>query len=151
LYHAKGLRLGTVEGAPAICAAFHPRDAERLFVLHPGESTIQEYAVANGAVLNRYSLDYALVIPCGDPGKPAADKPPARRKARIATPYQDGRTFFRAFEYGRLKVSDNGEKLFAVVPAGVYMFDVKPPAPNRNETKPKPTIKVIETSPPRKD
>ena len=74
LYHAKGLRLGTVEGAPAICAAFHPRDAERLFVLHPGESTIQEYAVANGAVLNRYSLDYALVIPCGDPGKPAADK-----------------------------------------------------------------------------
>jgi hypothetical protein len=53
---------------------------------------------------------------------------------------------FRTYQSGRLKVSEDGERLFAVIPSGVYSFPVKArSAPT--DTKPKPKIKIVEKDP----
>jgi len=50
---------------------------------------------------------------------------------------------FKGFQSGRLKVSESGEQLMAVVPTGVYMFKVKPRSAAA-DSAPKSRIKVID-------
>ena len=51
---------------------------------------------------------------------------------------------FHTYESGRLKISEGGDSLFAVLPTGVYLFPVKPTPASNLGTKPKVKIKTID-------
>jgi hypothetical protein len=140
LYDGKGTKLGTLDGRPVICAAFHPK-TDQLFVMRHGELSIQQYDVQGSKLANSYPLDQPLAIK-GDVNV-FAQLQPVGRDFVIA--HFRGQVNFRTFKSGRLKVSDDGKNLFAVIPSGVYMFDVKD-AP-KTSASPKRPIKVIEAEP----
>jgi hypothetical protein len=146
LYDGKGTRLGTLEGKPVICAAFHPK-ADRLFVMRQGETTVQEYDVDGQALAHDYPLDKALAISGEANSQIVASVHAAGPHAAIATVRRVRNVNYRTFQSGRIKVSDDGENLFAVVPTGVYMFTVKKSEPSQGGTTPnRPKIKVIEAN-----
>jgi hypothetical protein len=73
-----------------------------------------------------------------------ADLRPVGRDAVIANFRRITNVTFRTYQSGRLKVSDDGESLCAVVPTGVYLFAVKQRHAAETDPKPKPKIKVID-------
>jgi hypothetical protein len=140
LLDEKGAKLGNLEGAPVIAAAFHPA-ADTLFVLRHGEVNVQEYDVQGRKVANSYPLDKPLVIKGDVNVTEVVDLRPVGRDAVIAQFRTVVNINFDTYRSGRLKVSEDGKTLFAVIPTGVYVFPVKP-APSGS--KPGPKIKVIE-------
>lgn len=143
LYDRQGGRLGTLEGAPVIAAAFHPK-SDALFVMRHGEPNIQEYDVQGKKQSHAYPLDKPLIIR-GDVLETVTLQPVGR--AAVLARFRQ-RVNFHAYASGRLKVAENGETLFAVIPGGVYSFRIKAAAaePPGNQRKPK--IKVVEPSSP---
>ncbi len=139
LYDAKGSRLGNLAGKPVICAAFHPK-ADRLFVMRHGETKIEEYALSSQKVAAEYPLEKALVISGNVNEHIVANLHSVGRDALIGHVSRVRSVHYKTFQSGRVRVSDDGESLFVVVPAGVYMFATK--KPTSDETGPK--IKVIE-------
>ena len=150
LLDEKGGKLGTLEGNPVIAAAFHPKE-DRLFVMRHGELGIQEYEVEGKKVANDYPLDKPLVIKADISSSVVVDLMPVGRDAVMATYRRNVNVNFRTYTSGRLKVSQNGDNLFAVVPPGVYLFPIKPRVAADSGRTPRPKIKVIETDPPKKD
>lgn len=145
LYDAAGGRLGTLEGMPVICAAFHPKN-DSLFVMRAGEMNIQEYDIQGKKIANAYPLDKPLVIRGDVIVTDVADLTPVGRDAVIANFRTIVNINFRTYQSGRLKVSEDGERLFAVIPSGVYSFPVKARSAAA-DTKPKPKIKIVEKDP----
>jgi len=141
LYDSAGVKLGTLEGAPVICAVFHPK-ADTLFVMRNGEVNIQEYEINGKKVANDYPLDKPLVMTGDASARVVANFQPVGRDVVLATFRRVINVNYRTFQSGRLRVSDSGDKLFAVIPTGVYTFNVKP-----HEAAPAnkgPKIRVIE-------
>ena len=143
LYDAKWGRLGTLEGLPVLCAAFHPK-SDSLFVLRAGEVNIQEYDIQGKKVSSTYPLDKPLVIRGDVRVTETAVLQPVGRDAVMASFRTSVNINFRTYASGRLKISEDGATLFAVIPSGVYMFPVKAPTPSATDTKPKPKITVID-------
>ena len=142
LFDAAGGRLGTLDGAPVIAAAFHPT-TDALFVLRHGEVNVQEYDIQGSRKVARsYPLDKPLVIR-GDVRETVTLQPVGR--AAVVASFRTN-VNFRTYTSGRLKVADDGRTLFAVVPAGVYSFPVAAAAPAPADTKPRPKIKVVDPS-----
>jgi hypothetical protein len=143
LYDGEGVRLGVLEGKPVICAAFSPK-TDHLFVLRHGESTVQEYDVQGQSIANEYPLDKALAIK-GDVHSHIVANVHSSGSHAFGSIRRVVNVNHKTFQSGRVKVSDDGEHLFAVVPTGVYMFSVKSPGPSESGTAPnRPKIKVIE-------
>jgi len=139
LYDGNGGRLGNLAGKPVICVAFHPK-ADRVFVMRDGETSIQEYSLASQKLANEYQLEKALVIAGNVNDRVVANVHAAGRDMVIGHISRVRSVRYKAFQSGRVRVSDDGEKVFVVVPAGVYMFATKKPANSAKETK----FKVIE-------
>jgi hypothetical protein len=138
LYSARGGKLGTLEGKPVICAAFSPV-ADQLFVMRHGELSIQQYDVEGSKLANSYPLDKPLAIQ-GDVNVFAQLHPVGRDFVVAQFRRQVN---YRTFKSGRLKVSEDGKQLFAVLESGVYAFPVKETA--ASDTRPgKRKIKVID-------
>ena len=138
MYEADGTRLGNLSGEPVICAAFHPQ-ADRVFVMHHRATSVQEYAVSTQQVVTEYPLDKALVITGQANDHIVANVFPAGGDAVIGHISRTRTVHFKTFQSGRVRMSDDGSKLFVVVPGGVHMFDTKTAA--TGETAPK--FKVI--------
>lgn len=139
LYDAKGGRLGNLEGKAVICAAFHPK-ADRLFVMRDGQTSLQEYAAADQKLVNEYPLDKALKITGDVNDRVVANLHAVGRDMVVCHVRRVRSVNFHSFESSRVRVSDDGGKVFVVVPAGVYMLATKqPPA-----TEAAPKFKVIE-------
>lgn len=143
LYDAKGGRLGTLEGFPVICAAFHPKN-DALFVMRHREVNIQEYDIQGKKVANAYPLDKPLVIRGDVSVTEVADLRPVGRDTVIANFRTIVNINFRTYQSGRLKIAENGASLFAVIRNGVYMFPIKARPASHTDSKPKPKIKVID-------
>lgn len=146
LYDSKGSKLGTLTGKPVIAAAFHPK-GNSLYVMRDGESNIQEYDVQGNSLAKNYPLDNALKIQGTVNARIVAQVQPAGPNAAIVNLRRVASVHFKAFQSGRVRVSDDGENLLAVVPGGVYMFKTKQPADAPGEVKPKRRINVIESTP----
>ena len=142
LYDARGGRLGTLEGNAVICAAFHPKKKE-LFVMRHGEMSIQAYDIQGKKIENLYPLDKPLVAKAKVNESEVVDLMPIGRDA-VQAQFRKIRTVIRStYECGRLKISESGESMFAVVPNGVYMFSIKPSTIPAESDKPEPKVKVI--------
>jgi hypothetical protein len=144
VYDGKGVRLGTLDGAPVIAAAFHPT-TDTLFALRHGELNVEEYDVLGRKVANSYPLDKPLVIKADVNVAEIVNLQPVGKDLVIANSRLVKTELYRTYRSGRLKVSEDGKTMFAVVPTGVYVFPVKD-APG--DDKPKPKIKVIEPKKP---
>ena len=140
LLDAKGARLGSLDGEPVIAAAFHP-SADTLFVLRHGSVNVEEYDVLGRKVANSYPLDKPLVIKADVNEREVVDLQPVGRDAVTATFRKITSVNFHTYESGRVKVSEDGKRVFAVVPNGVYVFPVKTAPPG--EDKPRPKVKDI--------
>jgi hypothetical protein len=138
LYDSGGARLGNVAGKSVICAAFHPK-ADRLFVMRDGESTIQEYVLPSQKLANEYLLQKAVAI-AGKASDHVVANIHTNRNLSIGHISRVHSVHYKAFESGRIRTSEDGERVFAVVPTGVYMFATKEPAKEETGTK----FKVIE-------
>jgi hypothetical protein len=148
LYDVRGGRLGTLEGAAVICAAFHPKK-KVLYVMRHGEMSIQEYDIQGRKVENLYPLDTPLVSKAKVNESEVVDLLPIGRDA-VQAQFRKIRTVTRnTYECGRLKISESGESMFAVVPNGVYMFPIKPSAIPTESDKPEPKVKVVGPKGPR--
>ncbi len=144
VYDAKGGLMGNLNGKPVICAAFHPKN-NTLFVMRHGESEIQEYNVDTLNISNTYSLDEKLAI-AGDVKSHirATITPTGKKTLQLRANIRRTTTvIFKTFQSGRLKVSDSGNEIFAVIPTGVYQFAVKD-ASSSKEAPAKPKFKVIQ-------
>ncbi|HEV3143205.1 MAG TPA: WD40 repeat domain-containing protein [Gemmataceae bacterium] len=142
LYDARGGRLGTLEGNAAICATFHPKN-KHLFVMRHGEMSIQEYDIQGKKIENLYALDKPLVIKTKVNENEVIDLTPIGRDA-VQARFRTIRTVIHnTYESGRLKISESGESMFAVVPNGVYMFPVRTSPVAADPDKPEPKVKVI--------
>jgi hypothetical protein len=142
LYDAEGGRLGALEGTPVICAAFHPKK-DSLFVMRHGEVNIQEYDVQGQSITNTYPLDKPLVIRGDVRSREVVNLQSVGKDAVIARFRTVRNVNFHTYESGRLKVSEDGDSLFAVLPTGVYLFPIKPSPASNPGTKPKVKIKTI--------
>ena len=105
-----------------------------------GEVNIQEYDIQGKKISNAYPLDKPLVIR-GDVRETVTLQPVGRDVVMASFRVNVN---FHTYASGRLKIAENGETLFAVIPAGVYSFPIKAAAPAPADTKPKPKIKVID-------
>ena len=141
LFDSKGGRLGVLEGNPVIAAAFHPK-TDALFVMRHGEVNLQEYDIQGKKISNAYPLDKPLVIR-GDVRETVTLQPVGRDAVMASFRVNVN---FRTYASGRLKIAEDGETLFAVIPAGVYSFPIKASAPSPVDTKPKPKIKIVDPS-----
>ena len=146
LYTKDGGKLTELKGKPVICAAFHP-DAERLYLMRDGELSIQQYDIDRSTVTNAFSLDKPLLIR-GDVSTRIVGHLHAVGPNMIMAHFRRVRSVhYRAYRSGRLRVSETGKNLFAVIPTGVYMFSLTPPDPTAEKTDgktPGPKINVIE-------
>jgi hypothetical protein len=141
LLDSSGGRLGTVGTKPVICAAFHPK-RDTLFVMQHGELSVQEFDVEGRTVSNDYPLDKPLVISADVKAKVVADLQPLGKDAVMANFRKIVTVRFHAYDSGRLRVSESGDKLVAVLPTGIYVFPVKPYTKSSG-----PKIKVVDTDP----
>ncbi len=141
LYDGKGSKLGTLEGAPVIAATFNPK-SNSLYVMRHGELSIQEYNIDGKLLPNSYPLDRPLVIKGDVNSRVVADPQPVGRDTVIANFRRIVNVNFRAYQSGRLHVTDDGKSLCAVLPNGVYVFDIQE-AP-ASTTTPKPKVKIID-------
>jgi hypothetical protein len=139
IFDAKGGRLGDLEGKAVVSAAFHPK-ADRLFVLRDGETGLQEYTVANQKLVNEYPLEKAVKITGDVNDRLIANLRPVGRDMVIAHIRRARSVTYKSFEAGRVRVSDDGEKVLVSVPAGVYVFATK----KVSATDEAPKFKVIE-------
>ncbi len=144
-YDSKGTSLGNLEGKPVICAAFHPK-GNTLFVMRDGESGLQEYDMQGNSLAANYRFDSAVAIRGTVNERIIAQAVPVGPNGAMVNVRRVADVHFSAFKSGRLRVSDDGEKLFAVTPTGVYMFSVKSTAPSPGDGKPKRRINVIDGS-----
>jgi hypothetical protein len=136
---AKGGRLGNFAGKAVIAAAFHPK-AHRVFLLRDGETNIQEYSVPDLTLVNEYPMDKAVSIHREVKNQVVANVTQTGNNSAVGTVRRVRSVSFRAFESGRVRVSDNGDTVCAVVPTGVYVFATKEPAAKEEGSK----FKVIE-------
>jgi hypothetical protein len=138
LYDAKGGRIANLSGKTVICAAFHPK-AERVFLLRAGEKSLQEYAVEGQKLVNEYPLEKPLKIYARVTEQKVTTVERVGKNKIVGNTRPIRTVHYKAFQSGRVRVSDDGEKVFVVTPEGVYMFATK--APSASEA---PKFKVIE-------
>ena len=85
---------------------------------------LQEYDVESAAISNKFALDKPLVIRGDVHESVVGQLLPVGRDAVMANFRRVRSVHYRTFRSGRLKVSENGKNLFAVLPTGVYMFAI---------------------------
>jgi hypothetical protein len=141
LYDAQGRKLGALSGAPVMSAAFHPK-SDSLYVLRHGELNIQEYNLEGKLLDTSYPLDKPLVIQGDVNSTVIADLQPVGRDVVMANFRQIVNVNFRAYQSGRLHVSEDGQSLCAVVPSGVYIFPIQKAPAEGAVTKPR--VKIID-------
>jgi len=153
MYDAKGQKLGSLEGAPVICAAFHPT-RERLYVMRHGQPCIQEYDCSDNTIVRTYPLSAALDITGDVNNQIVGQIIPVGPDSVVAQFHHVSSVYYRTFRSGRIKVSKEGDKLFALIPTGVYMINTKSDgAPkqsggtSKGNTKPKRRVNVIDSGP----
>jgi hypothetical protein len=139
----KGGRLGNLEGKPVLCAAFHPKN-DHLFVMRHGEIAIEEYDILGKKISNKYPLDKPLVIKADVVIRDILNLQPVGPDTVMANFRTHIQVLQRAYASGRIKISDNGEHLFVVIPTGVYTYPVDAVATPEADPKPRPKIKVID-------
>ena len=133
IYGSDGGKLGLLKGEPVICAAFHPK-TDSLFVMRHKEKSIQEYDLQSNKVINRYPLLKALEI-VGDVNERIVGNIHSGGRSSYGNFNQVRTVHYSTFRSGRLKVSEDGALMFAVVPYGVYSFKTKAPDPSNGKKK----------------
>lgn len=141
LHDAQASKLGTLDGAPVIAAAFNPK-SDSLYVMRHKELNIQEYNLDGKLLPNSYPLDQPLVIKADVRNTVIADLQPVGRDMVMANFRRVVNVNFRAYQSGRLHVSEDGRSLCAVVPSGVYLFPVK--EGQTQGSRPKTRVKIID-------
>ncbi|MEI7685273.1 MAG: hypothetical protein WCL32_09615 [Planctomycetota bacterium] len=146
LYDDKGGGVGNLQGKTVIAAAFHPKD-DRLFIMRQGELGIQEYDMRGRLASGEYMLDRPLAVKAEVNSTIIGNLFPVGRDTVMAQFRRVVNVVHRTYASGRLRVSDDGEHLFAVLPNGVYMFPITARTAEDVKSAPKgPKIKVVDSS-----
>lgn len=146
MYDENGQKLGCLDGAPVICAAFHPKK-DRLYVMRHGQACIQEYDCTDNTMVRTYPLSAALDITGDVNNQIVGQIIPIGPDSAVAQFRHVSSVYYRTFRSGRIKVSQDGEKLFALIPTGVYMIATKSAGTPKESTKKKRHINVIDSRP----